>query len=159
MELKVFCVKTYYKTKSVKIVHARYRRKFNFNTFPNSSQILESVKNFEARGTCEGRSPVGSSLSGLPITQEEWALAIIHFAHRIQQCLQLNGRHLEQVTQGLLLIFLVQVKSKWILKCYLLPFNKCNFHNSVLCALLFVPDQFILKIVKHPLKQNSSVFL
>ena len=31
-----FCVKTYHETNSFKIVQARYRRKFNFNTFTES---------------------------------------------------------------------------------------------------------------------------
>ena len=68
MEQKIFCVKTYYETKSFKIVQARYRRKFNFNTFPNRSQILKLIKNFEAHGTCEDRRAKGSSPSGPPIT-------------------------------------------------------------------------------------------
>ena len=68
MEQKIFYVKTYYETKSFKIVQARYRRKFNFNTFPNRSQILKLIKNFEAHGTCEDRRAKGSSPSGPPIT-------------------------------------------------------------------------------------------
>ena len=37
---KIFCVNTYYKTYSVKIIQAKYRRKFNYNTQLNKSQEL-----------------------------------------------------------------------------------------------------------------------
>ena len=47
---QIFYVKTYYETKSFKIVQARYREKFNFNTFPNRTQIFGLIKNFEAYG-------------------------------------------------------------------------------------------------------------
>ena len=39
MELKMFCVKTYYKTKSSEIVQARYKRKFIFNSFKLESDF------------------------------------------------------------------------------------------------------------------------
>ena len=68
MEQKIFCVKTYYETKSFKIVQARFRRKFSFNQFPNRSQIFKLVKKFEAHGTCGDRRVAGSSPSGPPIT-------------------------------------------------------------------------------------------
>ena len=42
MEQKIFCVKTYYETKSFQIVQARFRRKFSFNKFPNRSQSAMS---------------------------------------------------------------------------------------------------------------------
>ena len=64
---QIFCVKTYVKTKSFKIVQARFRQKFNLNTFPNKSQIFKLVKNFEAHGTCEHSRVMGSSPSGPPI--------------------------------------------------------------------------------------------
>ena len=53
MKQKIFCVKTYYENKFFKIVQARYRRKFNFKTFLNKSQIFEMVKNCEAHITFE----------------------------------------------------------------------------------------------------------
>ena len=68
MEQKIFCVRTYYETKSFKIVQARFRRKFSFNQFPNRSQIFKLVKKFEAHGTCGDRRVAGSSPSGPPIT-------------------------------------------------------------------------------------------
>ena len=68
MEQKIFCVKTYYETKSFRIVQARFRRKFSFNQFPNRSQIFKLVKKFEAHGTCGDCRVAGSSPSGPPIT-------------------------------------------------------------------------------------------
>jgi hypothetical protein len=68
MGQKIFCVKTYYETKSFKIVQARYKRKFNFNTFLSRNQIFKLVKNFEAYGTCEDRRATGSSPCGHSIT-------------------------------------------------------------------------------------------
>jgi len=68
MEQKIFCVKTYYETKSFQIVQARFRRKFSFNKFPNRSHIFKLVKKFETHGTCEDRRVTGSSPSGPPIT-------------------------------------------------------------------------------------------
>ena len=88
MEQKVFCVKTYYETKSFKIVQTKYWRKFNPNTFPNTSQIFKSVKNFEPHGTCEDRRATCSSRSRPPITQDEGANVIKNFAHLTQQNLQ-----------------------------------------------------------------------
>ena len=96
----MFCVKTYYETKTFKIVQARYRRKLNFNTFPNKSQIFKLVKNFEVHGTYEDHSAISSSPSGPPISQEEYARVINNFTRRIQQRLQLNGGHLEHVLSG-----------------------------------------------------------
>ena len=71
MEQKIFCVKTYYETKSFQIVQARFRRKFSFNKFPNRSQIFKLVKTFETHGTCGDRRVTGSSPSGPPITIRE----------------------------------------------------------------------------------------
>ena len=68
MEQKIFCVKTYYETKSSKIVQARYRRKLNFNIFLNRSLIFKLVKNFEAHGICEDHMATGSSPSGSLLT-------------------------------------------------------------------------------------------
>ncbi|XP_076039237.1 uncharacterized protein LOC143024328 [Oratosquilla oratoria] len=52
---KVFCVKTYYKTKSFKTVQAKHRRLFNFNYYPNKSKISKWVRNFETYGSVEDR--------------------------------------------------------------------------------------------------------
>ena len=60
MKQKIFCVKTYYKTKSFQMVHEIYTRKFNFYISPNRSQIFKLVKNFEAHGTCEDHRAMGS---------------------------------------------------------------------------------------------------
>ena len=68
MEQKIFCVKTYYETKSFQIVQARFRRKFSFNKFPNRSQTFKLVKKFETHGTCGDRRVTGSSPSEPPIT-------------------------------------------------------------------------------------------
>ena len=65
MEQKIFCMKTYYKTKSSKIVHARYKRKFNLKSFPNRSQIFKLVKKFKAHSTYKDHRAMGSSLSRL----------------------------------------------------------------------------------------------
>ena len=68
MEQKIFCVKTYYETKSFQIVQARFRRKFSFNNIPNRSQIFKLVKKFETHGSCGDRRVTGSSPSGPPTT-------------------------------------------------------------------------------------------
>ena len=65
---QIFCVKIYYKTKSFKILQARYRGKFDFNTFPNGNQIFKLVKNFETHGTYEDHRAKGFSPSGPSIT-------------------------------------------------------------------------------------------
>ena len=65
---QIFCAKTYHKTKSFKIVQVRYRRKFNFNTFPNRSLIFKLVKNFKAHRTSEDHKTMDSSPTGPPIT-------------------------------------------------------------------------------------------
>ena len=54
-EIMPFLLDTFNKTNSSKIVHARYRRKFNFNKFPNGNQIFNLVKNFRAHGICADR--------------------------------------------------------------------------------------------------------
>ena len=70
MEQKVFCVKkTYYETKSFKTVQAGYRRKFNFNAFPNRNKISKLIKYFEAQGTWEDCMAKDSSSFGPTITQ------------------------------------------------------------------------------------------
>jgi len=68
MEQKIFCVKTYYETKSFQIVQARFRTKFSFNKFPKRSQIFKLFKMFETHGTCGDRRVTVSSPSGPSIT-------------------------------------------------------------------------------------------
>ena len=68
MEQKIFSVKTNYESEFLKIVQARYWRKFNFNIFPNRSQMFELIKNFEDHNTFEIRLAMGSSPSMPPIT-------------------------------------------------------------------------------------------
>ena len=87
MEPKIFCVTTYYETKSFKIVWTRYRRKFNFITFPNRSQIFKLVKNSEAHGSCEDHGAMISSPCGPLITQKECACVINNFERRIKHLL------------------------------------------------------------------------
>ena len=53
MEQKIFYAKSYYETKSLKIIQARYRRMFKFTTFLKRRKIFILVKNFEAPGTCK----------------------------------------------------------------------------------------------------------
>ena len=43
MERKIFCVTAYCGSKSFKIFQLRYKRKFNYNAFPNRSQIFKLV--------------------------------------------------------------------------------------------------------------------
>jgi len=52
LEEKVFCVTTYTQTKSYKTVQTRFRRKFNFNTYPGKSQIFLWYRNFQSCGDC-----------------------------------------------------------------------------------------------------------
>ena len=56
LEEKIFCVTTYIETKSYKTVQARFRRKFNFNTYPGKSQIFLWYRNFQIYGTVNKRS-------------------------------------------------------------------------------------------------------
>ena len=56
LEEKIFCVTTYIETKSYKTVQTRFRRKFNFNTYPGKSQIFLWHRNFQIYGTVNKRS-------------------------------------------------------------------------------------------------------
>ena len=56
LEEKIFCVTTYIETKSYKTVQTRFRRKFNFNTYPGKSQIFLWYRNFQIYGTVNKRS-------------------------------------------------------------------------------------------------------
>ena len=49
-EEKIFCV-TYLETKSFKTVQANFHRKFNFNNYPQESQIYHWVHKFQATGS------------------------------------------------------------------------------------------------------------
>ena len=50
-EEKIFCVTTYLETKSFKTVQAKFCRKFNFNNYPQKSQIYCWVHKFQATGS------------------------------------------------------------------------------------------------------------
>ena len=47
-EKKISCVTTYLKTKSLKTVQAKFHRKFNFNNYPQKSQIYHWIHKFQA---------------------------------------------------------------------------------------------------------------
>ena len=51
MEEKIFCVTTYFETKSFKTEQAKFCRKFNFNNYPQKSQIYHWVHKFQAAGS------------------------------------------------------------------------------------------------------------
>jgi len=55
LEEKVFCVTTYIQTKSYKIVRTRFRRNFNFNTYPGKAQIFLWYRNFQSYGIVNKR--------------------------------------------------------------------------------------------------------
>lgn len=44
-------METYFQTKSFKSVQAKFRRKFNFNRYPNKTQIYRWAKKFRIKGT------------------------------------------------------------------------------------------------------------
>ena len=67
MDQQIFYMKTYFKTKSLKIVLSRYRRKFNFHMFSIRCQILELIKNFEDHGTCKDCIAMGFPTICTPI--------------------------------------------------------------------------------------------
>ena len=50
-EEKIFCVTLYLETKSFKTAQAKFRRKFNFNNYPQKSQIYHWVRKFRATGS------------------------------------------------------------------------------------------------------------
>ena len=56
LEEKIFCVTIYIETKSCKVVQTRFRKQFNFNTFPEKSQIFLWYHNFQTYGTVDKRS-------------------------------------------------------------------------------------------------------
>ena len=129
MEQKIFCVETYYETKSFQIVQARFRRKFSFNKFPNRSQIFKLVKKFETHGTCGDRKVTGSSPSGPPITirtpnnvtrvQESVGRSPSKSLRRRSQEL---GISVSSVRHMLVRIYNF-IKQMQIIKCYLFTFQ------------------------------------
>ena len=120
MEQKIFCEKTYYETKSFKIVQARYWRKFNFEIFPKRSQIFELVKNFEATPHTIAALKAAITERIQVIVQEECVYIINDLAHRIQQYFQLNSTHLGHVLLRSSWRFRFTFKTKWlqVLKYY-----------------------------------------
>uniref|UniRef100_UPI00358E2E41 uncharacterized protein n=1 Tax=Myxine glutinosa TaxID=7769 RepID=UPI00358E2E41 len=50
-EEKLFCVTTYLETKSFKTVQAKFRRKFNFNNYPQKNQVYRWAHTFQATGS------------------------------------------------------------------------------------------------------------
>ena len=56
LEEKMFCVTTYIETKSFKAVQTRFRKKFNFNIYPEKSQIFLRYCNFQTYGIVNKRS-------------------------------------------------------------------------------------------------------
>ena len=50
-EKKIFCVTTNLETKLFKTVLAKYLKKFNFNNYPEKSQIYHWVHKFQATGS------------------------------------------------------------------------------------------------------------
>ena len=49
-EENIFCITTYLETKSFRTVQAKFRRKFNYNNYPQKSQIYHLVHKFQATG-------------------------------------------------------------------------------------------------------------
>jgi len=125
MEQKIFCLKTYYETKSFQIVQARFRRKFSFNKFPNRSQIFKLVKKFETHGTCEDRRVTGSSPSGPPIT-----IRTPDNVTRVQESVGRSPSKSRSPTSGactlglfLTYYFWFEDKQLQIIQCYLFTFQ------------------------------------
>ena len=84
-----------------RILNKSYRQNLSllFNeTYFNRSQIFKLVKNLD------DHRAMGSSPSMLLITQEKYEYIINNFAYHTQKCLQLNGRHLEDILLAFLYI-------------------------------------------------------
>ena len=152
MEQKIFCVKTYYETKSFQIVQARFRTKFSFNKFPNSSQIFKLVKMFETHGTCGDRRVTVSSPSGPSITirtpdnvtrvQESVGRSPSNSLRRSQELgISVSSWHI---------ISDLSTNNCRLLNVIFSPFNKCNHHCGIIWNPGFVPNIFVSTIVKHP---------
>ena len=95
MTEQIFCANTCYETWSFKIVQARYRKKFNFNTFSSWSRTLKLMALVK--------------IVGLQITQEECTHIINNFTHHISTVLSTEHWTSGVSTLGLLLTFLVHV--------------------------------------------------
>ena len=65
---QIFGEKIYNDTESFKSVQRRYRRKLNFNAFPNRSRVIKLDKKFKAHDICEDLRAMGSSPFASPIT-------------------------------------------------------------------------------------------
>ena len=64
-EEKIFCPTTYLKTKSFKTVQAIFPRKFNFNNYPQKSQIYRKVHKLQATGSVNNlNKKPGNPISG-----------------------------------------------------------------------------------------------
>ena len=101
IEYKIFCLKTFYKSKFFKIVQATSRRKFNFNTFLNRSLIFKLVQNFEALDACEDGRAL-RRFKQLPRRNMRAFLTTLHTG--LQQCLSLNSKHTGPCNLGILFI-------------------------------------------------------
>ena len=60
-EEKIFCVTIYLATKSFKTVQAKFRRKFNFNNYPQKSQIYRWAHKFQATGSLNNLNKKGET--------------------------------------------------------------------------------------------------
>ena len=64
----MFCVTTYFETKSFKNVQTKYRRQFNFNHYPDKKQIFRWVAKFKATGTVHNLNERVSPSIGAKVT-------------------------------------------------------------------------------------------
>jgi len=62
-EEKIFCVTTYLETKSFKTVQAKFRRKLNFNNYPQKNQIYRWTHKFQAIGSVNNLNKNAETLS------------------------------------------------------------------------------------------------
>ena len=124
IEEKIFCVKTYYE-RLFKIVQARYKRKFNFNTFPNRNQIFQIGQKLGSSWYLWQMWGNRFLIIWASNQQEECAHIIKNFACRIQLYLQLNVDIWSIYFWAPLKIFLFMLKTKGlqILKCYSFTFQ------------------------------------
>ena len=107
-EEKIFCVTTDLETKSFKTVQAKYRRKFNFNNYPQKSQIYRWTHKFQATGSVHnlnkksatprsGRKLTARCPDNVNAVRDSVAMCPKKSIRRLQVCLQRNGGHLEHV--------------------------------------------------------------
>ena len=68
-EEKVFCISTYLETKSFKSMKAKFCRKFNFNNYPQKSQIYCWAPKFQTTGSVNNlNKKTENSRSGRKLT-------------------------------------------------------------------------------------------